>query len=129
MVEGTRYHTYADHLVGMHRDQQLNLIREPDNPYDPNAIAVYHMAHRVGYLPRTLAAELAPQMDQGIIYIALTVRMQQANNFRIRVKKHPVQRIELLDKNIWKDKLPVHQHTGEDWELENKKHLKQLEIF
>ena len=42
------------------------LIREPDNPHDPNAIAVslggvWHM----GYIPNDLAEELAPMMDAG----------------------------------------------------------------
>ena len=42
------------------------LIREPDNPHDPNAVAVslggvWHM----GFIPRNLAAELAPLMDTG----------------------------------------------------------------
>lgn len=42
------------------------LIREPDNPFDSKAIAVslggvWHM----GFIPRKLAAELAPLMDAG----------------------------------------------------------------
>ena len=47
------------------------LIREPDNPHDPNAIrvslgGVWHM----GYIPSGLAAELAPIMDAGRIFDA-----------------------------------------------------------
>ena len=42
------------------------LIREPDNPYDAQAISVslggvWHM----GYIPRFLASTLAPMMDEG----------------------------------------------------------------
>jgi hypothetical protein len=47
------------------------LIREPDNPHDPNAIAVslggvWHM----GFIPRDLAKDLAPLMDAGRVFDA-----------------------------------------------------------
>jgi|GEM_PF-3065937 len=49
----------------------LVLEREPDNEYDPNAIAVYCDSpdldeyKKIGYLSRELAAKLAPLMDAG----------------------------------------------------------------
>ena len=47
------------------------LIREPENPHDPSAVAVslggvWHM----GYIPKDLAAELAPLMDAGRVFDA-----------------------------------------------------------
>lgn len=39
------------------------LVREPDNPHDPNAIYVEVAAEPVGYLAREVAAELAPLID------------------------------------------------------------------
>ena len=47
------------------------LIREPDNPHDPNAIAVslggvWHM----GYVPSKLSKNLAPLMDAGRVFEA-----------------------------------------------------------
>ncbi len=44
---------------------QLALRREPNNPRDPNAVAVMHGQDRVGYVGRGLAARMAPQMDAG----------------------------------------------------------------
>ncbi len=42
------------------------LIRDPDNAYDVNAVQVHVPAiGRVGSLPRTLAARVAPSMDAG----------------------------------------------------------------
>ena len=38
---------------------QAELVHEPNNPYDPNAIAVYAATEIVGYLPRDLAADYA----------------------------------------------------------------------
>lgn len=42
------------------------LDREPNNPADPSAVSirVNHQFH-IGYLPRTLAAKIADQMDAG----------------------------------------------------------------
>ena len=42
------------------------LVREPDNQYDPNAIKVALFGHFVlGYIPRQLALHLAPLLDEG----------------------------------------------------------------
>lgn len=45
------------------------LVREPDNPYDPNAVAVHvpTLGHHaaIGHLPRAFAARLAPELDAG----------------------------------------------------------------
>ena len=42
------------------------LIREPDNPYDQNAIKVALFGHfELGYIPRPIAKDLAPLMDSG----------------------------------------------------------------
>lgn len=45
----------------------LHLEREPDNPYDTNAIAVFASEYgdQVGYLSEKVAEELAPLMDRG----------------------------------------------------------------
>jgi HIRAN domain len=50
---------------------KLVLTREPDNPKDPNAIMVNlpvrggaHMLE-LGYVPKELAAQIAPRMDAG----------------------------------------------------------------
>ena len=42
------------------------LRREPDNRYDPNAVAVCTASgEQIGYLSREVAAEIAPLLDQG----------------------------------------------------------------
>lgn len=46
------------------------LVREPDNPADPLAVAVWvedddQRPWRIGYLDRTVAARLAPRIDAG----------------------------------------------------------------
>ena len=48
----------------------IRLEREPGNEHDKNAVAVYaavegRRAYQMGYLPRTLAAFIAPLLDAG----------------------------------------------------------------
>lgn len=43
----------------------LDLRRDYDNPVDANAVAVYHRAGQLGFLPRDLAQRLAPELDSG----------------------------------------------------------------
>lgn len=48
------------------------LVRNPENPYDTNAIAVHCPSlgdnAMIGHLPRALAVRLAPEMDAGHLY-------------------------------------------------------------
>lgn len=47
------------------------LVREPENPYDPNAVRVSLFGiYEMGYLPRWLSKDIAPQMDAGRNFIA-----------------------------------------------------------
>jgi single-stranded-DNA-specific exonuclease len=56
----------------------LELRRDPGNPHDPNAIAV-HLAggEQVGWVPREVAAELAPELDAGRVWSAVVLREQR----------------------------------------------------
>ncbi len=53
------------------------LVREPDNPHDPNAIRVELAGLYLGYVPRHIAKNLAPQMDAGRRLIALFVNRNE----------------------------------------------------
>ena len=59
--------------------RQLELRRDPENPHDPNAIAVYPAGggEQVGWVPRELAAELAAELDAGRPWSALVLREQR----------------------------------------------------
>lgn len=47
----------------------LAMRRQPDNPYDTNAIALFDAhGHQAGFLNRRLAAVLAPAIDAGVEY-------------------------------------------------------------
>ena len=47
--------------------QRVLLVREPDNPYDPNAIGVWDAEQtlRLGYIPREVCQKLCKSLDKG----------------------------------------------------------------
>jgi hypothetical protein len=57
----------------------LDLRRDYDNPVDPHAIAVYHRAGQLGFLPKNLAQRLAPELDSGEAIRARVVGVAQGD--------------------------------------------------
>lgn len=65
LVVGIKYH--RGHVDGVAPGDSVRFVREPNNPYDPNAIKVtMHMDETLGYLTTEFAAVLAKQMDAGM---------------------------------------------------------------
>ena len=60
----------------------VRLAREPENPHDGNAIAVYAEGARrkAGYVPKGYAKRLAPLLDAGAEIVAVSVRGSGAGN-------------------------------------------------
>lgn len=64
-VAGFQYHaglTLLDRLVS---GQPLELVREPDNPHDVQAVRIDWQGHKLGYVPREHNAEIAARLDDG----------------------------------------------------------------
>lgn len=53
-------------LADLYDGCELELVREPDNQYDANAIKVYAHDEHIGYINAQLAKDLARKMDNGI---------------------------------------------------------------
>ena len=70
-VKGTFVGKRMEHISKyVMRGSKFRLAREPENEYDPNAIAVKQVFKNggevmLGYVPKELAAEWAPLMDAG----------------------------------------------------------------
>lgn len=74
-VAGVTFEGRQELLAELHKAQEAGagiatfLVREPDNKYDANAIQVLAEGNdgpkHVGYVPRHLAAKLAPLLDAG----------------------------------------------------------------
>jgi hypothetical protein len=78
-VAGARHHAEALEQGDAAPGRPLTLARERDNPHDPNAIAVHAGGQHIGFVPRELAAELAPQLDAGNPWSAVVLREQRAS--------------------------------------------------
>lgn len=66
-VAGVRYYAAAEHALDFHFWDRLNLVREPQNPHDPKAVAVFTSeGEQIGYVPRRRNRYLSAMMDQGI---------------------------------------------------------------
>jgi len=69
-IVGVSFEGRQDHLHGLEAGFALELRRQPDNPKDPNAIAVHYGAVQLGFIRAGIAKHLAPQIDSGIRYRA-----------------------------------------------------------
>lgn len=66
---------------------RLDLRREPSNPHDARAIAVWWQAHQLGYLPRAENDAVSQAMDAG--------SRVEARIGKLRDEPDPRRRIEL----------------------------------
>ena len=51
-IAGVTYSDWLDVIDELKIGTTVTLVSEPDNPYDPNAIAIYYKRARLGYVPR-----------------------------------------------------------------------------
>lgn len=68
-LAGVSYEGRQEHVEKMTKQTPLLLKREPRNPYDSNAIAVFacfpNEEQKIGYIPKEIAKEMAEKMDAG----------------------------------------------------------------
>jgi len=74
-----RHHAEALASDAAEPGRPLELRRDPGNPHDANAIAVHAGGMQVGWVPRTIAEELAPALDAGEPLSAVVLREQRAS--------------------------------------------------
>ncbi len=66
-VRGFQYYDGPKNIDRINRDGLVDLVREPDNPYDENAIAIYFEGHKIGYVPREDNFVLSNIIDAGLL--------------------------------------------------------------
>jgi hypothetical protein len=72
-----RHHADAIASDAVAPGSPLELRRDPENEHDPNAIGVHAGGSQVGWVPREVAAELAPELDEDRPWSALVLREQR----------------------------------------------------
>ena len=71
-VVGTSFHHGATEFITRQRPGTTFAVkRQPTNEFDKNAIAIQWGNRVLGYLPRGLAAQLAPLVDGGLVLTAI----------------------------------------------------------
>ena len=84
-LRGFSYIQGGEHLA-LWEGEELILKREPDNPFDPKAVAVLREnGQRIGYLPREYNAIPAALLEEGIL---LTGRLRLGNYGTKEVEIH-----------------------------------------
>ena len=64
-VAGIKFACGFGYLAGLEDGEEVRLVREKDNSHDRNAVAVYHGATKIGYIPRSDNTVIANLMDGG----------------------------------------------------------------
>ena len=65
--------------------EPLALAREPDNPYDANAVRVEWRGRKLGYVPRRDNAAVARHLDRGTALEARIAALRQNRNRTVRI--------------------------------------------
>ena len=79
-LAGYQYHRGSGIWSFLRVGETLQLRREPGNPHDPNAIAVWFKNEHLGYVPRRENKTLAQMMDRGERLEAQIVRLLEEDN-------------------------------------------------
>jgi hypothetical protein len=64
-IAGFEFHRGAAVWSSLHVGQMLELVREPTNPHDADAVAVYFQEEKLGYVPRAENHAVAQMLDRG----------------------------------------------------------------
>ena len=84
-LAGFQFHEGEAAWSSMAVGAPLDLVREPDNRHDPNAVAVYFRENKLGYVPRGENGAVAQMLDRGE-ELAATIS-------RLTVDEDPWQRV------------------------------------
>ena len=60
----------------------LALVREPDNPYDADAVRLEWNGRTIGYVPRLENSDLAQRLDAGMLLEARVTGLEKRRNGR-----------------------------------------------
>lgn len=84
-LAGVSYEGRQQYVEKITADTPLLLKREPQNPYDANAIAVYacfdHEEQKIGYIPKVMAQAIAERMDAGeFVFVQFLEKKSESYN-------------------------------------------------
>jgi len=85
-LAGFRHYDGADVWRDLKPGDRLELVREPENPYDANAVRVEWRGVKLGYVPRRDNAAVARQLDRGAALEARLAGVRESRNRSVRLE-------------------------------------------
>ena len=85
-LAGFRHYDGPAFWRDMKAGDRLELVREPENPYDAGAIRVEWRGVKLGYVPRRDNAAVARQMDRGAALEARVAAVRENRNRSVRIE-------------------------------------------
>jgi hypothetical protein len=85
-LAGFRHYEGATAWRDIAMGDRLQLVREPDNPYDANAVRVEWRGAKLGYVPRRDNAAVARQMDRGTALEARVAALRVNRNRSVSIE-------------------------------------------
>ncbi|MBI3043267.1 MAG: HIRAN domain-containing protein [Betaproteobacteria bacterium] len=85
-LAGFRHYGGREVWREMKAGDRLELVREPDNPYDANAVRVEWRGVKLGYVPRRDNAAVARQLDRGAALEARVAGLRENRNHSVRIE-------------------------------------------
>jgi len=85
-LAGFRHYDGIEVWRDMKSGDRLELVREPENPYDAGAIRVEWRGRKLGYVPRRDNAAVARQLDRGTPLEARVAALRENRNRSVRIE-------------------------------------------
>ena len=89
-----RHYEGREAWPGLRVGEPLALAREPDNPYDANAVRVEWRGRKLGYVPRRDNAAVARHLDRGTALEARIAALRQNRNRTVRIELDTIAPLE-----------------------------------
>ncbi len=84
-LAGSQFYAARQVWQDMKVGDELELVREPDNAHDANAVRVLWRGEMLGYVPKRENAHVARQLDHGARVRARIVRLVEHRNPWLRM--------------------------------------------
>ncbi|MBN2134276.1 MAG: HIRAN domain-containing protein [Acidobacteria bacterium] len=78
-IAGYQYYKGTEYETFLKEDEKIILLREPENPYDEKAVAVYFKHIKLGYIPRIDNKVIANLLDRGINILGMISKFIKDN--------------------------------------------------
>jgi hypothetical protein len=85
-LAGIRHYEAPEIWRDLNTGDRLDIVREPENPHDPNAVRVEWRGRKLGYLPRADNTAVARQLERGAALEARIAVLRENRNRSLRLE-------------------------------------------